>query len=212
MKTIIEHRLSFGRILIISIFLLCLGCAGTTPLVEYYTLAALADNPNAAVEHNQLQSGVGTNFSIGVGPLSFPKTIDRPHIVTRSGAHKLSIAEFHRWGGSLYEDFLNVLCDNLATLLRPHQTQPYPWEAYFKPRWQLYIDVRRFDGILGEYALLHVKWRLTNRKSGETVLVRQSEFKETTSGADYEAFVAAQSKILAAFSREIMREIAKLQI
>ncbi len=201
---------SFGRTLIILIVLAGLGCAGPASLVEYYTLTALTENPDAATEHSLLKSGADTNLSIGVGPLTFPKTIDRPHIVTRTGAHKLSIAEFHRWGGSLHEDFLNVLCQNLASLLRTHQVEPYPWETYFNPRWQLYLNVRRFDGVLGEKALLNVKWRLTNRESGEIVLVRQSEFTEAVSGTDYEAFVSAQSRLLTAFSREIVREIFKI--
>ena len=211
MKNTVTYRQPFGRILIISILLLFLGCAGTTPLVEYYTLTAITENPDAATEPGMPKSGTGTNLSIGVGPLTFPKTIDRPHIVTRTGTHKLNIAEFHRWGGTLHEDFLDVLCENLATFLQPHQAEPYPWETYFKPRWQLYLNVRRFDGVLGEYALLNVKWHLTNRKSGKTILVRQSEFKEAVSGADYEAFVAAQSRLLAAFSREILDAIFKLQ-
>jgi uncharacterized lipoprotein YmbA len=206
MQNTIAYWQFFRRILIISILLLFLGCAGTTPLVEYYTLTALTEN----VEQSLLKSEAGTDLSIGVGPLTFPRTIDRPHIVTRTGIHKLSIAEFHRWGGALDEDFLNVLSDNLATFLRPHQTEPYPWEIYFKPRWQLYINVRRFDGVLGEYALLNVKWRLTNLKTGKTVLVRQSEFKEAVSGADYEAFVAAQSRLLAVFSREIVDAISQI--
>jgi len=211
MKNTTAYWRSFGRTLLIVFFLAGIGCAGKTPLVKYYTLSPLTENSNAAVEPSQLKSGDDSDFSIGVGPLIFPKTIDRPHIVTRTSAYRLRIAEFHRWGGSLYEDFLNVLCENLALLSGTHQAESYPWETYFKPRWQLYINVLRFDGVLGEHALLNVRWRLTNRKSGQTVLVRQSEFKETMSGTDYEAFVSAQSRILIAFSREIMREIAKLQ-
>ncbi len=212
MKNTTVYLQSFGRTLIISFFLAGLGCGGQTHFVEYYTLTALTETQDAVPEHGLLKSDAGTNLSIGVGPLAFPKTIDRPHIVTRTGAHKLSIAEFHRWGGSLHEDFLNVLCENLASLLQTHLVESYPWETYFKPRWQLYIDVRRFDGTLGEQALLNVKWRLTNRKSGKTVLIRQSEFIEPMSEAGYEAFVSAQSRILATFSREIVHEITKLQI
>jgi len=212
MKNTTIYWQSFGRTLIILIVLAGLGCAGPASIVDYYTLTALTENPDAAADHSLLKSGADTNFSIGVGPLIFPKTIDRPHIVTRTGAHKLNVAEFHRWGGSLHEDFLNVLCQNLASLLRTHQAEPYPWETYFNPRWQLYLNVRRFDGVLGEQALLNVRWRLINRKSGETVFIRQSEFTEAVSGADYEAFVSAQSRLLAAFSREIVREIFKLQI
>ncbi len=212
MKNTTTYWQSFGRTLIFLIILAGIGCAGPASLVEYYTLASLTENPDGAAEPILFKSGAGANLSIGVGPLTFPKTIDRPHIVTRTSTYKLRVAEFHRWGGSLHEDFLNVLCENMALLLGTNQAEPYPWETYFKPRWQLYITVRRFDGILGEQARLNVMWRLTNRKSGKTVLVRQSEFKEAVSGSDYESFVSAQSRVLAAFSREIALEIAKLQI
>jgi len=212
MKNTTQNRQSIGRTQIILFLLLCFGCSGPATLVEYYTLSSLTENPDTAVKYSPVKTGDHPNISIGVGPLTFPKTIDRPHIVTRTGAHTLKVAEFHRWGGSLHEDFLNVLCENLAALLGTQQTESFPWETYFKPRWQVYINVHRFDGVLGEYAQLIVRWRLTNRKSGETVLVRQSEFKEALPGTDYEDFVAAQSRILTAFSRVIVNEIAKLPI
>ncbi len=205
------HRHTTGLFILFTIVAFCLGCGGPSTLVKYYTLSAASDPSSPQKEGRQwLKTDGDQGLAVGVGPLTFPKTIDRPHIVTRTDEHELKVAEFHRWAGSLHEEFINGLCRNLAQFMGTLQVEPYPWESYFHPRWQVYVHVREFDGILGEYALLNVKWRITDRKSAQTLLVRQSAYKETVSGTDYEAFVAAQGRLLTAFSRDVGQALVNL--
>lgn len=204
------HRHTTGIVILFAIIAFCLGCGRPSTLVKYYTLSAASDKTSQKAQDQALKTDGENGLAVGVGPLTFPKTIDRPHIVTRTAGYGLKVAEFHRWGGSLHEEFLNGLCRNLAGVIGTLQVEPYPWESYFHPRWQVYVDVREFDGILGEYALLNVKWRIFDRQSAETLLVRQSAYKETVSESDYEAFVAAQSRLLTAFSRDVGEVLVNL--
>jgi uncharacterized lipoprotein YmbA len=151
------------------------------------------------------------NLAIGVGPIAIPKTIARPQIVTRSGPNRLEVDEFHRWAGSLREDFLRVLSANLSILLKTNRVTTHPWEDYFKPTYRVVIDVHQFDGSPGEQVMLNVTWTITGRDGRSGLLVRKSMITQPVSGKDYEAFVAAKSQVIASFSREIAAEINMLR-
>ncbi len=65
------------------------------------------------------------------------------------------------------------------------------------------IDVRRFDGRLGEYASLNATWMLVKAGNDKPLVVRQTIVQEAASGDGYDALVAAQSAAAATLSREI---------
>jgi len=183
------------------IFILA-GCRSFSPPIEFYTLT-----PLAGIAEVDKSAGLGDAVAVGLGPLQMPKMIDRPQIVSRTGVNRINVDEFHRWAGSLYEDFLTVLTINLAALLRTNQVAAYPWEDYFDPDYRIYMEVHQFDGRLGEYVLLNITWTITGRHSDDVLRVRNSVIKEAVQSGEYEDFVAAKSRILAALSREMASEI-----
>ena len=196
--------LKIGLAACMLIFILT-GCRSATTPIEFYALTPLIGAPVA-----DKAAGLGDAVAVGVGPLQIPKMIDRPQIVSRTGVNQINVDEFHRWAGSLYEDFLIVLTMNLAALLRTNQVAAYPWEDYFDPDYRIYMEVHQFDGRLGEYALLNITWTITGRHSDDVLRVRNSVIREAVQSADYEDFVAAKSRILAALSREMAREIMEI--
>ena len=187
---------------IFAVLILMAGCRSTTPPVEFYTLAPLVSPAEA--EKMALQD---ENLAIGVGPLNLPKIIDRPQIVTRVGPNKISVDEFHRWAGSVYEDFLRALTMNLSTLLQSSMVVAFPWEDYFEPDYRVYLEVREFESRLGQYAQLDITWAITGREPRNLLLARKSLIKETVQNEDYDAIVAAKSRILATLSRQIAQGI-----
>jgi uncharacterized lipoprotein YmbA len=181
------------------------GCRSATTPVEFYTLS-----PITAVGEADKGAGVGHNIAVGIGPLQMPKINDRPQIVTRIGPNQIYVDEFHRWAGSVYEDFLRVVTMNLATLLQSNLVAAYPWEEYFDPVYRIYMDVQQFDGRLGQYVQLDITWTITGREAREILLVRKSLIREPVKGEDYDALVAAKSRILATLSRQIARGIKEV--
>ena len=154
--------------------------------------------------------GWETTLAVGVGPVQLPKIIDRPQIVTRIGPNKINVDEFHRWAGSVYEDFLRVVTMNLATFLQSNLVVAYPWEDYLDPDYRVYMEVQQFDGRLGQYVQLVITWTITAREAREILLVHKSSIKEPVQGEDYDAFVAAKSRILGTLSRQIAQGIKKV--
>jgi hypothetical protein len=104
-----------------------------------------------------------------------------------------------------------VLAENISLLLATDQVAVYPWEVDFKPQYRIALDIRYFEGQLGENVFLDVVWRVSDQASQKILATKSSVINETLASADYEALVAAKSQALAQLSREIAQEILKLQ-
>ena len=182
------------------------GCRGTTPPVQFYTL-----NPIIESSEGEKQVNVRENLAVGVGPMEIPKSIDRPQLVTRTAPNVLYVDEFHRWAGSLREEFLRALTANLAILLKTDQVTAYPWEDYFRPTYRIFLDVHRFDGQPGDRIVLDVTCTITDREGRRSIFVHKSRIEETVAETDFGAFVSAKNKTIAKLSRELAQIIIKLE-
>ncbi len=204
MMMIRKYHQSVGALIFMALVVLA-GCRSSTTPVEFYTLS-----PMPTVSETDKVAGPGDNIAVGVGPLQIPKIIDRPQIVTRIGPNKINVDEFHRWAGTVYEDFLRVVTLNLSALLQSGLVMAYPWEDYFVPDYQIYMEVHQFDGRLGQYAQLDITWTITGRDDRRILLVKKILIEEPTQGDDFDAFVAAKSRILANLCRQIAQGIQEV--
>ncbi|UCF02649.1 MAG: membrane integrity-associated transporter subunit PqiC [Deltaproteobacteria bacterium] len=182
-----------------------IAACSSTPPVAYYTLNTLPEMQQeipAAVMDNTI--------AIGVGPVEFPKFLDRPQIVTRKSQNQIEVSEFNRWAGSFPGDFSRVLAKNISILLPTDQVAVYPWGDQFSPTYLVKLDVVQFDGQLGETVVLDVTWMVTDKEGTNTLVVRKSRVEEAVLDKTYEALVEAKSNGLATLSREIVEELRKL--
>ena len=115
--------------------LLQTGCARSKP-ARYYLLSALS--PVAGLNEDR-------GVSLGVGPIEFPKYLDRPQIVTRESHSRLDFGEFDRWAEPLDENFARVLSENLAELLSTDDVVEFPWTRSTRIDYQIIVTVNRFD-------------------------------------------------------------------
>ena len=179
------------------------GCS-VTPEAVYYTLSSSqVASPEEIVSLPQ-------SLAIGIGPVKFPGELDRPSIVTRSGNNRLIINEFHRWGGSLEKNFLHLMADNLTHLLKTSQVMVRPWENYFQPDVRIVLDIHQFDGRLGESASLKVTWVIYREGAEKGAVVYQSSLNEQVAEDGYDALVAAQSRLVFRFSKDIAKVLVAI--
>ena len=193
-----------GRVFFFMIFLLT-ACS-TTPAVRYYTL-----NPFSEMQPDISQAVSGDTLAIGVGPVEFPKFLDRPQIVTRISQHRIEVSEFHRWAGSFSEDFLRVLAKNISMLLPADRAAANPWTDQFSPTHSIQLIVEQFDGRFGGDVVLNVTWSLWNQKDTNQAIFKHTRIKEPLSAGDYDALVAAQSRAIGTLSRAIVDEIERVR-
>ena len=183
--------------------LLLAGCAGKSPRVDFYVLSADA-KAVAGV------AGSCSTQAISVGPVSWPRYLDQPRIITRAGTNRLEANEFNRWGGSLEDDFIRTTIENLSALLQSELVVNYRRSNNFSPAYRVEMVVLRFDGQLGGDVALDVKWGVINETTGKYELVTTSSIQRGTSGQDYDALVNASSMALSQLSEEIAAQLAQL--
>jgi uncharacterized lipoprotein YmbA len=179
------------------------GCARGTRSEQFYALSPMAVPVGES-------HGAPAGPKITVGPVQLPEALRRPQIVTRIGANRLEVSEFHRWAGSLEGDVLRVVAENLGILLGTAQVARYPLVAGVEPDFRITLDIRQLDGRLGKSATLEAVWTVwLGAKGSEVAAGGKTVLSETVATDGYEALVAAYSRLLEALSREIAAAMPK---
>ena len=180
------------------------GCA-SSPASRFYTLSSLSGPVKAKAEHSLSQGP-----AIGVGPTRFPAYLDRPGIVTRSSGNTIEIAEFDLWAGSLKDDFIRVLAENLSILLETEKMVLYPYIGVVPIDFRIGMNLNRFEGAPGDRVVLGATWVVLQGPDKKEGIVQKSEITEPVSGSDYQSLVAAQSRAVEKLAREIAKAIRSL--
>ena len=172
------------------------GCA--TPPSSFYVLTPI---PGAAGRASAISGG---RLAVGLGPVTFPQFLDRPQIVAREGANRLSLDELHRWGGSLQDEFLRVWSENLAVLLETSRILVFPSEVRAPVDFRILATVLAFEGTPDREAALKVRWVVQDGQGDRVLAVREDRYASPLrQGGGEEALVAAMSECLGAFSRDV---------
>jgi len=182
------------------------GCLGLGPKPDpsrFFTLSSLYPAGENVVKDPVEGQGV----SLGIGPLKFPGYLDRQEIVIRSDQNRLEISQTDRWGEPLEESFARVLSQNLAALLRTDRIIAFPWPASRKPKYQIEIEVLRFEANSAGDAGLVARWAVIGGVSGKPLSFQESRLTRPAKGKTTDAMVAALSETVGALSREMAETI-----
>jgi uncharacterized protein len=194
------RRLSVAALVI---SLLGLGACARTPS-RFYMLRTLAPSPEMSSASQAERGPV-----IGLGPINFPKYLDRPQIVSRASPHQLALGEYDYWAEPLQENFSSVLAENLSLLIPTDHVLLDNWPRSVTLDYQIRVDVRHFDGWLGGESSLIARWSILDRAERE-LLSRKLHLNAPAGGRDYEAMVVAMNQMLEALSRDIAAAIQRL--
>jgi hypothetical protein len=180
------------------VLVICLcACAGKSSSSKFYVLSSLPQSALSAAE--------GT--AVGVLPVAIPEYLDRPQMVTRVSENEIRMDEFSRWAEPLKESVTRALVENLSSLLNNAKVIKTTGTPGIATGVQVGVEVMQFDGSLGGEVVLLAKWGLFEEGGKKLLLGKRSSFREPTGAATYEALVAAESKAVAALSREIAEAI-----
>jgi hypothetical protein len=184
---------------------LIMGCGGASMPVSYYILNPMdygaAADPLPAAEA----------LVLGIGPIHLPAYLDRPQIVTRTGANSLKVNDFHRWAAPLPNELTRILSENLGRLTGIQRHETYPWAVHRRPDLAVELVIRAFEGrpdgsvIFDGTTHIH-DWRHAAPKNR----FRAFHLTQEGIGSDHATMIAAQSKALAELSRQIGDEIMAL--
>lgn len=189
----------------ILLMILLSGCARTAS-TRFYTLSALPAGEPAAPQFQTIG-----DTAIGIGPVNLPDYLDRPQIVTRTSPQELQLAEFDKWAGSLKQAVPRVIAENLSTLMGSDQIFIFPWKSALPIRYQVIIDISRFDAQMGSHADLEAQWTVFENDGRTPIVTRKSTIRKSAEAAAYTAVVQAESEVLSELSREIAGTLVDIQ-
>lgn len=172
------------------------GCGKSAP-THFYSLNV--PNPAQAAP-------AGPCLALGIGPVDFPAYLDRSQIVTRLGPNQMQLAEFDQWVEPLRDNFQRALMENLSGLVCAKPLVSHPWPSGGHPERQVAVQVERFDGALGQDAVLRASWTVLDA-DGKALTWRTADLREPAAGPDYAGLAAAQSRLVARFAAQVAESL-----
>ena len=182
------------------------GCAGKSVPSNFYVLAT----PENLSTEKIRAANSGVPIRLGIGPIKLPSHLKRPQILSKTSAHRVSLAEFDRWAEPLSENFTQVLAENLSIVLSTDDVVVFPWNRVVPIDYQISMEVIRFDTDIQGQGNLISRWQLFGDNGKKFLFSHRSSFRSSMIGADHEAQAQALSKVLAELSKEIATAILAL--
>ncbi|MFW5443242.1 MAG: membrane integrity-associated transporter subunit PqiC, partial [Methylococcaceae bacterium] len=102
-----------------------------------------------------------------------------------------------------------IVGENISILLPTDQVVLSSEVSLVSEDFQVLINVRELYGKLGGTVTLNADWTVIHKGKEKTITAKKSVFQENSDGTDYQAYVGAQSRLLAKLSQEITDEIRK---
>lgn len=179
----------------------CVDIGGDTVPSRFYVLSAAEATRTPSAPDGK---------AILVGPVTLPRYLDRPQIVTRPTPNQLALAEYDRWGGRLDDNVVRVLAQDLAAQLGTGRVAIFPREQRLPDALQISVDVSRFEQIGENGAVeLDAQWSLYPPNRRQPV-IGTSRILAALKGTGVEATVAAMSEALDKLAQEIAEAARKL--
>ncbi len=201
MKNIFSYFFAAGLLA-----LMLSGCA-SSPQSKFYRLSGgegkTADSRDVSRQDSEV---------VSIGPLRIPDYLDRPQIVTRSGDNELRLAEFDRWAGSIENDILRTLVEDISAELPPDRFFVIRWtpllESQLSSSYRVQMFVNRFECSSDNAVTLSAQWVITG-KDNNLLLRKETVVVERVNGTGYGAIVNAMSRAIGRLSKEIADGIVK---
>ena len=170
------------------------------------TLAACASAPThyytlIAHEHDDVTAPAAP-FLIEVLPVGIPSQVDQPQLVVRHGEGGIVLLEGERWAAPLNDELRAALSTELTYRLGAQDIVGLAHPAG-KPILRVKLEVRRFDSVLRQYALLDADWSLGIVGDPNSArLLCHSQLREPA-GGDYASLVRAHQQAIAMLATQV---------
>ena len=179
------------------------GCGGISKPTTFFMLSPID------MESGE-RSTTKDEISILVGPITVPVYLNRDQIVVRQPGVEVSVNDFDHWAEPLSDNLKRVLVANLSTLLSSSQVYNREHRNLPDTKYQLTIDISRFDNSAEGAGVLLAFWTLSDRK-GKVLKREKSLITAQSSTAEIESYVEALNELVSEFSRQLAGEIKGIE-
>lgn len=195
---VLRTKLFFAVMLLASA---CVDIGSESAPSRFYVLSAVDSQRSPSPE----------GAALLIGPITLPRYLDRPQIVTRPSPNELALAEYDRWGGRLDDNFARVLAQDLAVHLNTSRIAFFPRDQRLAEAIQVSIDVSRFEqlGERGQVAL-DAQWTLYPPERRGTPLIGTSRIAIPVAGQGFGAIAGAMSSAIDKLAEEVAAAARKI--
>jgi len=180
------------------------GCA-STKASRFYTLNAM-EGPAA----EQMSPVEGQGAVVSIGHVEIPNILDRPQLVTYSGANQIEVFEFDRWAGSIKDDISRVLIEDLSSILVKDGISVVSWRQPVSADYRININITKFGSVSDREVVLSARWTVLEGEDNKVIHIHESSLSEPTEGRGRASEVAAMSRAIEKLSRELSDFIRKM--
>jgi uncharacterized protein len=177
------------------------GCGILAPLPSRNQFFSLVSLPQAQRAGMQRDNPGDTTYALG--PITLPAYLDREALVTRVSPTQLKYSPVDNWAGPLKDNIAGVLLQNLSALTGSNRILVYPWPNNAKFDYQITVEVLRFERSSSGDCQLTARWAITDGRTRNDLIIRESQFTHPANATDTAAAVAALSATLGDLSEEI---------
>ena len=156
----------------------------------------------APMESSPEPAAAGAMQRLGVGPVTLPRYLDRPQLVTRTSATELRVHEHARWSAPLSELISESLAEQLRAQLGLEEAVRYPWPITSPPPLAIRIEVQQFEAVLPDSAVLRARWEVLDAAGGRVGEARAVDYR-THSPPNPGAVAPALSRLVALLAADI---------
>ncbi len=178
---------------LVGLLAVALAACASAPM-HYYTLIAPAPTEASPV-------AAPASFRFALLPVGIPAQADQPQMVVREGGQGVAMLDGRRWIAPLADEVRGALSADLARDTGAQDVSGLP--AGDKPVLRIKVDLRRFDSVPGQYALIDAAWSVHALK-GDALLACTSRIQQSV-GPGFDALVAGHQRALAALATRIAR-------
>ena len=182
----------------------CEGIVGPSTPTEFYRLTSVD------LKAKSFEKILGSDLSIGVGPISIPGYADRPQIVSAGDGGRLIVNDLNHWAEPIHDNIERVLVADVASLLSPQQVFHYP--TNFTPAANsLQIEVviseivRMPDGRVQLAASWNVKKLVDNRLIGRDAV----QYISNSTATDFMQYSEILSDLLGKLAVDMLISVSK---
>lgn len=142
------------------------------------------------------------DLHIGVGPVTLPRYLDRPQLVTRLDATELAVHEFARWSAPLGALVADAIGENLMGYLAAGGVRTYPWPASERPNVSVRLWIQQFEPVAPDSAVLRARWQIVDA-AGQPIGEPQASQHRTMAPAGPKAEALALSRLIGLLAADI---------
>ncbi|MBO4480351.1 MAG: membrane integrity-associated transporter subunit PqiC [Alphaproteobacteria bacterium] len=157
------------------------------------------------------------SINVIVENVSVPQSVDRPQIVVKQAdSNMLVVSEFDRWIEELSSALPVIISENMNMYAKNINARPKRFAAVSSnTKYIVGIDFVRFDTEADGKITLSAWWTVSNNHGDILVQKKTTQTADTpdekSGRPDYDAIVAAQSKLVAKLSYKIVDVISELK-